>query len=445
VAPEPSGVFVATADQFSQAVARLTSLGSAERHELGRLNREFVCREFAWEALSVRAGEAIEALHAAARTPHPVQSILTPPRVRVAIEAESKRIGIVSTFDIKCGIASYTEDFVEGLDDINCQAHVFLSDPMHAERLNSYRRKTSTAWFYDDLYFKHSVIDPGFIIEQARRRNLSHVNTQYHLGFFDFEQLLGLLDSLRAAQISSSVTLHNSLALSQEQLSRLGMTETKILVHDAAEVERIQQVAEVELLPFGVNAAPQEGTVDRLTVGTFGFLRPHKGLYELLRAFDIVRAAEPRARLRAYCAKYPSGDSESESSRCAALIDELGLRDHVTLDTSFLPKEEVLRLLAVCDVNILPYHDVNEGSSAAANYCIAARRPLITSRSRIFEPLADVPYRLERVEPGPIALAILGLLRNDKLKALLQGRIDRLADERDWREVAAHFLDVVAA
>ena len=102
-------------------------------------------------------------------------------------------------------------------------------------------------------------------------------------------------------------------------------------------------------------------------------------------------------------------------------------------------------MLAACDINVLPYHDVNEGSSAAANYCIAARRPLITSRSRIFEPLAEVPYHVESVEAGPIALAILGLLRNDKLKAHLQQRIDRLADERNWRKVAARFLDAIAA
>ena len=185
--------------------------------------------------------------------------------------------------------------------------------------------------------------------------------------------------------------------------------------------------------------------VRRFSVGTFGFLRPHKGIYELISAFDLVRDAEPKARLVACCAEYPGDESRLERQRCEALIAERGLSEHITLETRFLSREEILEHLATCDVNVLAYHPSDEGASGAANYCIAARRPLITSRSRIFEPLGETVYRLEQLDPHAIALAILGVIHNPALRADLEKRVTGFATERGWTRVASEFLSEVGA
>jgi glycosyltransferase involved in cell wall biosynthesis len=401
-----------------------------------------VCCEYAWETISVRAGASIEEVFAEARTGSslPTHSNDELPRHPVERRIEGKKIGFVSTYNMACGIAVYTEDLIAGLRQNNCEGYIFSSHALLAEQLHHSVTKASTGWFYDNVFSKHSSIDSSFIIRHALQHHLDHVSIQYHSGFFDLSACLNLIDALQAAQISSSVIFHNSIAFSQEQLAHFGPRQTTIFVHDATEAKRIRQVARVKHLPFGIHNAPVGKAVTPLTVGTFGFLRPHKGLFELISAFEIVTVAEPRAKLRAYCADYLTEESNAEKMRCNALISERRLHEFIEIDTTFRSKQDVLELLSACEVNVLAYHATDEGSSAAANDCIAARRPLIVSRSKIFEPLGEVAYRLESIEPSSVALAILGLLRNADLRADLKERTCRLAEERNWRNVAALFL-----
>ncbi len=437
------GLFTPELVDFSEAVATLKRLGADERNRLGEFNRRLVCQEFAWETLSVRAGAAIEHMYAKGNIPRPPKPTPEPVRRSACADMAPRKIGLVSTYDIKCGIAGYGEDFAAALKKNDCQVHVFAAHPLVAERVRQARFDATTAWFYDDFWFANSKVDLPFVVETAKRLALDHVSIQYHVGFFRFEDLVALVASLEAANISCSVTLHDSFALSAEQCAALGKHQALLFVHDGSEVERILPAARVCFLPFGIPERPPFAAPRRFAVGTFGFLRPHKGIYELIAAFDMVRAAEPEARLMAFCSEYPNDELRLEGARCKALVAERRLQEHVTLERSFLSRQTILAGLAGCDVNVLPYLHSNEGASAAANYCLASGRPLITSRARIFEPLGDTAYRLESTEPAAIALAILGVLHNPALRADLEQRVARSVDERNWNRVAAHFLEAI--
>ena len=100
----------------------------------------------------------------------------------------------------------------------------------------------------------------------------------------------------------------------------------KVLIHRESDVDRLsfEGIQNVAYMPMGVidiefddglanstNFNPTQGPV----ISTFGFLRPHKGLAELISALDILKELHPHIFLNAFCSLYPSDDSHECCSR----------------------------------------------------------------------------------------------------------------------------------
>jgi glycosyltransferase involved in cell wall biosynthesis len=175
-------------------------------------------------------------------------------------------------------------------------------------------------------------------------------------------------------------------------------------------------------------------------IATFGFLRPHKGLLELVEAVDILRRVFPGLRLLAQTALYPSEESSAYLGAVTARIAALGLQDVVFLDPNFVDIDVAIARLAAARVVVLPYAVSDEGASAAAAAALAARRPLITTQARIFDEVRGVAYTAEDNAPAVLAAAIGTVLAVPGLRAYLEARVVRAASERQWHNVARELL-----
>ena len=78
------------------------------------------------------------------------------------------------------------------------------------------------------------------------------------------------------------------------------------------------------------------GLGSRPVVGTFGFLLPHKGTLELVKALDPLRAEFPDLLLLALCARYPHVESKEYEEQIRAEIAARGMEDSVLLVTEYL-------------------------------------------------------------------------------------------------------------
>lgn len=80
--------------------------------------------------------------------------------------------------------------------------------------------------------------------------------------------------------------------------------------------------------------------------------------------------------------------------------------------------EEEIERLAQCTLNVLWYHSTGRGTSQAAAYCLASRRPLVLSASSMFdylEPWRGEVYRLggdPEEDPGLLEWAVVGVLED---------------------------------
>ncbi len=455
-----AGIIVSDAGSMPDHIRRLM-VDAEERRRLGAANRKWVEAEFAWETLSPRLGERIRdtlARKAGLASPGSTPAEASEAARAVApLSAESRHepehLAILSTLGIRCGIAEYTTYLAEALLERGTRttlfANVLEGHEDHAVPLPSALVDASIvrAWRYDVGQRARSQVDVEKIVRTLRAKRIPHLNVQYHVGFFAESTLLNLVRSATEEGVAASITLHNSRGMASEVLASVASLPVTIFVHNQEEQLRLRQlgIRRVRTLPQGVRGlgrteAPVAGSGGRPLLATFGFLRAHKGLLELIEALEILTGVFPDIRLLAQTALYPSSDSADYLQKVMARVVDLGPRDRVELDTGFVPIDIAISRLGAADVVVLPYGASDEGASAAAAAALAARVPVIATRARIFKDISGIAYLAEDNSPPVLAAAIGNVLSNPALGRHLREQSVRAAEERSWRNIAKQFV-----
>lgn len=460
-----AGVLVCRANAMGPQLAQMLA---SDRVESGSRNREWVEAEYAWEKLSPGLGATLRARHALrASTEDAAAPVVASARqmplpdfgqaIRRAEESPA-RVAILSTFGIRCGIAEYASYFAEGLLEegttvlmlANLVAEQEAAPSSFAPSLASV--EVERVWLYDQEARTSGRVDTIKVLQLLRSRSITYLNVQYHRAFFSESLLLDLLAAAVATTTGVSVTLHNSNSASADLVDALGRLDVTVLVHNLSEETRLRAagIRRTQFLPQGVRSpqgnAPTSPHVTDVQpiISTFGFLRPHKGLLELISALGILRRVFPGIRLHAQTALYPSRDSTDYLDQVMSRIAELRLDKHVAIDSAFVPIDEAVRRLAESDAIVLPYSISDEGSSAAAAAALAARRPMVVTGARIFDEIRHAVYTAGDNTPLVLAVAVASVVSNAPLHAYLQSLASRAASDRNWRTVARRFLQLTS-
>ncbi|MBI4364606.1 MAG: glycosyltransferase [Candidatus Latescibacteria bacterium] len=186
------------------------------------------------------------------------------------------------------------------------------------------------------------------------------------------------------------------------------------LVHARSEAERLQPIARgrpVRVHPhpsyevFSERAPDREEARKALGVSGrvilfFGYVRPYKGLADLLEALTLVRRD-------AWDQLLVVGEFYEPIERYRALIDRPELRDRVHVVGRYVPNEEVGRYFAAADVVALPYREAT--GSGIAQVAFGAGVPVIATRAGGLDDLVEdgdsgllVPPR----DPAALARAV---------------------------------------
>jgi glycosyltransferase involved in cell wall biosynthesis len=363
------------------------------------------------------------------------------------------RLGWISTYNARCGIATHSEHLLEFFDK-NAFEITILADDQEAigpDPDNMVRLWTKGG---DGLARVRSyLITNGF----------DAAVFQYNFAFFDFEDFADTLIELSDADISTFVTLHQTRDL--ENPRRLGsyqkMTEalhscTRVFVHSLEDVNRLCECGVTENVVF---LGP--GVIDRPTlnadavrsllglsdfgpvIGTFGFLLPGKGLTELIHAFALILRAYPTAYLLMVNADYPTPESEEQREHCQALVRLLEMESHLSLINEFLEIEETLFLLSACDAIVFPHQWSKESASGAVRFGLAAGRPVLTTPLPIFSDLSEIVYQLPGTEPREIAEGVLSLLHDEDRKTEILRRQRDWVRANSWAAQAARLSNII--
>lgn len=337
------------------------------------------------------------------------------------VPEKSIRLGWVSSWNTRCGIASYSAFLLKCLDVSRFEPQVFAS----------YSKELTVPDDHSVCRCWNNAFDPDNLElqQQIEMTGCTMVVIQFNFSFFSLANLARLCESLLARSVGVVLFLHAvadtsldgqpvSLGTISDTLRRLD----RVMVHNVAGMNILKGfdvVDNVTLFPQGVpgfeeiwqgSAKETVGLTGSRVIGAYGFMLPHKGLPELIEAFSLLRQTYHDLHLllvNAWYSKYPS---EGVYNCCQEFIQHFGLAGAVTMKTDYLEEEEAVRLLAACDLIVYPYQSTLESSSAAVRMGLASYRPVACTPLDIFSDVRSIVHTLPGTTPELMAEGISELL-----------------------------------
>jgi len=420
-----TGWLVDRATPQDLAAAIVAALRAPARLALVGRNAARFAAGFSWE----RSAEAWEAVAGARAEPRP-------PAARPAAPA-TPPIAVVTTWRQPCGLARYAERLVAAL-------------PPGRVRILAERSDAPLAGPAPDVpvarcWTRGEPLDELVATAEALGVRLVHVN---HHGALFGARLGAALRALAARGIRAVVTMHAPNQIDPE-IAAIGRDADAIVVHnDGVRLEVIANgvaPAKVHVIPPGMaplatgdpSALRREmglAAGERL-VASVGFLQPHKGFEEAIRALAAVRPHLPVQYL--VLGGVLPGDAAGAAYREELLAEarRLGVADAVTIVGEYLPDATVAAYLRAADAIVLPYRTAWWEASAAAREALSSGRPVVTSAALAFADLGGAVFRTTGT--FHLAAALLAVLRRPELAAELVAEAGRLAERTAWPKVSA--------
>lgn len=421
-------------DHLAQLLREVHGLPQDQRSL--RTNAAFlrIAQDFSWDRVAERTELAMAAL---ARQP---------------LLRKAPSIGWVSTWNKRCGIASYS---------------AFLSTRIPAPRLTILADRQSERSGVDadnvvrcwDIDFDERLDD---LFDTIIARCLDVVVIQYNFGFFSLAALASLIERLKLASVGVHCFFHatGDLILEGREVSlgdiaaSLAQAE-RLYVHSLQDLNRLKQrglVSNVVFFPQGVlpvatglpDMRPQmAGLEGKTIIAAYGFLLPHKGLQPLIHAFSTLAAHDDTLHLLLVNALYPNPESPREHAACLALIETLNLSGRVTMVTDFLADDASLAWLQTADLVVFPYQRTQESSSAAVRMGLATGKPVVVTPLAIFDDVSDAVHQLSGTTASAIAEGLHELLNAPDLVASQQEKTRAWIAQRQWPLLSQRLLNII--
>ncbi len=362
------------------------------------------------------------------------------------------KVVLLSTWNSKCGIAEYSSYLTSNLSDyveynVIAETGVTILD---SQKEIGIQRLWQNRW-HGDLKATYEAI--GDLSPDI-------VHIQFNFAFFELGQLSELLTAL-GESCKLVITLHSTMGRGIDgeyvTLRHIADALSKVdalVVHSRVDVDRLTSMgleSNVKLIPQGIADVKRVDRLevrealsfqDKIVIGTFGFLLPHKGILELLDSFRTIKDQEERTHLLALSAIHPDEMSKRFETEVRQHILNLGLERDVSLITEFLPDDVTVNLLSACTVIVLPYRETLESSSASAHMAISAGVPVITSSISVFDPLAEYVFQYDPAVPGNLTDAILNVIYDEELRCDLIQKTQLALRRLNWRAVAGKHVEL---
>lgn len=380
----PSAWAAINVDDLATTMRSAHGTSTERRQAMARRGRELLMSEFTWSKVAERLIAFYRRLQGGQFT-------------------FPAKVGWVSTWNTKCGIATYTEHLMAGFDH---PPHVLAART--GDLLKPDVAHCTRCWNVSD------DDDLSDLAEAINKQNLSALVIQWNFGFFHHDHLLRLMQQQKAAGRVVVIDMHATVDPQHDPHKKLAnfvpalALADRLLVHSIADLNRLKAFGLVEnlaMFPHGVLDVPaQHGA--RLpipTIATYGFCLPHKGLEQVVEAVALLRDTGERIDLRMVNAVYPVDFSADLARTLQARIDALGLGEQVRLETRFLPDAESLALLQAADLVLFVYHPTSESASGAVRYGLASGKPTLVTDLPIFAEFGDAVWRIKDCDPSLLA------------------------------------------
>jgi len=306
-----------------------------------------------------------------------------------------KNIGIISTWNTRCGIASYTSYLINTFLDKTIILAPYIDE---SELIKKDESNVLRVWSMRSDDFEK-------LLQQIKDEELDTIFIQFNYGFFEFTNFKKLIEKLIELDIKVNITFHSTsddLTKKDKSLKILADSLKKckqIFVHTTQDVQNLNKLEirhNVILLNQGViditHPRKTKNINEKFQISTYGFFLKPKGLINIIKAFKILIDKGYNLSLLMLNAKYSDAASNDLIKTANELILTYKLENHVELNTNYLSDEESILQLSRTDLVVYPYTNTGESSSAAIRMAIAARTNIAVTPQSIFDEVKDFSF-----------------------------------------------------
>jgi glycosyltransferase involved in cell wall biosynthesis len=350
---------------------------------------------------------------------------LAKPASAAAEARQDWSIDLISSWQQQCGIATYSQHLYGTPALAGRIDHIFarrIMDDALPEASShtgeAMPRSMSRLWGYDLA----SLNRLAGRLEQGRADVLW---MQHHPGHFSAPDMELLVQPILATGHRLRVlTMHSVKEALRGGSLDWARAFDMVFVHSADDAAALSAAGHPNpiVMPHGVLQPPEDAPApdaSHFTIGSFGFLMPHKNIDRLVLAFAEALNYEPRLRLKLFNCIVPNDQSRATRAAIENLIEYLGIADNVTARFDFVPELELRHELMTCDLLAFLYGHSTETATGAARIAMSVNRPLLCSRSPVLRDLWPISHVVKSTEIDCIAEALLSLAQNPSLLSLL--------------------------
>lgn len=419
-------------DDLAAKMTLAVATTAEQRASMAELGREHLLREHTWDVVTQRLRAATDTFIRLKRKPQ-------------------ARLGWVTTWNCPCGIATYSQHFLEQITN-----EVVVFGAHDDEIISDDEANVVRAWF------KNGLGDLSELERAIPANGVEALVVQFNYGFYNFRQLSEFLRRMEASGIPVFIDLHATRDPPDQPERRLATIAealsccARVIVHSHHDLNRLKAIGvidNVSLMPHGIVAGPDASFAphsgERFVIGSYGFCLPHKGLLQLLEAFALLAEQDQTLELRLTNSEYPADISRQMVRDIEERIRSLGLHGRARLNSTFLNDKQAMEAISACDLLVFPYEATNESASGAVRFGIASGRPVATSRLPIFDDVKDATFQIE-AETFPALVDGLGALiaslrAGGETVERKSGAAKRWRESHSYRQIAAQLMGMVQA
>jgi glycosyltransferase involved in cell wall biosynthesis len=347
----------------------------------------------------------------------------------------------------KCGISDYSYNLVR---EMRKRANVLvISRKGDSEKDLIHRKKVKRSWLQiveELMTLPQSYKDVNECMRIIEKEKPNVVHAQYEPGLYNLFFLPKLFERLKNyPKIKKILTLHaiDYFPLNVFHSVFLYGKPDKIIVHTEYHKKLVGKKNKVVKVPMGmvpktINAKQKDYAM------FFGFLSAHKGVENLIEAFDSIKDKTNTNLLISGSINPAYKHQIDYKQRLEHMISELGLSDRIQFVHSYVPAQKLYKLIAESKFVVFPYlKSYSGGQSQAIMDAISLGKPVIISNlPGLVENIINGKNGLI-VEPGDeqeLGSAFLKLSNSKKLLKTISGNNKKLARELSWKNVARKTL-----
>ncbi|KKQ67078.1 MAG: group 1 glycosyl transferase [Candidatus Daviesbacteria bacterium GW2011_GWA2_38_24] len=371
------------------------------------------------------------------------------------------RVVMLSTYiPRKCGIATFTKDLANSINSLNPErvVEIIAMDNNGEESLDY-------PWEVKKVVRQHVQED---YLKAADYINNSIIDTlvvQHEYGIFGGKDGEYILDFVKRLKKPFVVILHTVLQSPSDNQRRVLQELSKkakcliTMIPVATDIlTSVYEIEEekIEIIPHGTpdfalifdNSRLKSpiGFKDKIVMSSVNLLDPNKGFENVIKAIPDIKKKYPNFVYLLIGQTHPGvikkfGESYREG--LIQLTKDLNIEENVVLINKYIPLEDLIKYILASDFYITPYKNMQQISSGALSYAIAAGKICMSTPYRYaLENLSGGRgYLVQPEDSKDIAAAVLHALEHPKQIELIREKCYNSGRKMIWPRVAFLYLE----